>query len=288
MSSFDDTVDLLPSKFRQGVKQAPSLGTGKVNGSTFEFTVGDTLDISDRGTLIVINKNEMLADIELTITYNTGLTVDLIIDTSYDSNVDHRLAITDIYSITNVDFKVATADKGTDGDEFIFICLHGNHAKYIYLMHFSINDVRRVMYDIEKSRDWSQAHDDYIDQIALSWDLKRIPGESDDDLLQRVITKSTGTDGTIRDGIERVKNYLNLTIDPTVTEVYDQGVWILDESQLLDGGQSELVLSDGDIIHPMQFLMTITGYTGSLTESDIEDFLRSIINVCASPIVRLT
>ena len=50
----------------------------------------------------------------------------------------------------------------------------------------------------------------------------------------------------------------------------------------------KLILDGGDSIKPMQIIVAINGYEGTLTEAEIETYLRTIMSVAASPIVRLS
>lgn len=291
MTLLTNLIGNLPSLYRRQ-KQANMLADIRIiegTPNTLSFTQRDALDIADYGPLVIIADSIIgYTDIEITITYDAAQTVDYIISANNDSGSMLYVPITP-YQITDISYKVATPDKGTAEDRLSFYNLTGNHAKLLYVANSMNTDVNNIVYEYLRYAVLSEARDDWLDKQAESWGLARLPSETDADLIVRIVTKSTPTDGTIASVITRVRVYLGLSEsdDISVLESYDQDEWTLDTSRLLAFGQSELVLTGDLIIQAMQFQMNISGYTGSLTESEIEDYLRSIINVGASPIVRL-
>ena len=292
MKQLSETVGLLPTEMRLK-SQINHLSTiyvsGGVGSEILNFEQKDVLTLDDDAPLIMYPITVIgSSDIEITITYNSGSSYDIIMPSDTDQFVLVPTTISS-YKITDISYKIGTSDKGTPLDRIEFYNLTGNNARLLYIHAFSMSDVQEIVYEMLRALVMTEARDDWLDKLALSWELVRIPGESDQSLRERIIIRSTPTDGTIASVIVRVRSYLELTISDsvTVTESYDQDGWILDQSRLLAGGQSELVLTGDISIEAMQFIMSITGYVGSLTEEDIENFLRGIINVGASPIVRL-
>lgn len=293
MESLESTVELLPTALRK-TKQITKLGSIVISGASgseaLSFTQGDVLESGDNAPLILYPTTVIgTKSIELTITYNTGSTLDVTIPANTDQHIIIPTSVL-AYTITNIAYKTSTLLKGTAKDEVSFFSLSGNTAKILYVHAYTLSDIQSTVYEMLQSLVLSNASGDWIDKKAASVGLVRKTSETDAQLVERIATATTPTDGTIRSVIEVVRAHLNLSASDniTVTEVYDQDGWSIGVSQLLANNQSELVLTGDVSIVAMQFVMTISGYTGSLTESDIEEFLRDIINVSASPIVRLS
>ena len=305
MKSLESTVELLPTALRK-TKQITKLGSIVISGASgseaLSFTQGDVLESGDNAPLILYPTTVIgTKSIELTITYNTGSTLDITIPANTDQHIIIPTSVL-AYTITNIAYKTSTTYKGTAKDEVSFFSLSGNTAKILYVHAYTLSDIQSTVYEMLQSLVLSNASGDWIDKKAASVGLVRKTflinvnnqnvsiSETDAQLVERIATATTPTDGTIRSVIEVVRAHLGLSASDTitVTEVYDQDGWSIGVSQLLANNQSELVLTGDVSIVAMQFIMTISGYTGSLTESDIEEFLRSIINVSASPIVRLS
>ena len=293
MESLESTVELLPTALRK-TKQITKLGSIVISGASgseaLSFTQGDVLESGDNAPLILYPTTVIgTKSIELTITYNTGSTLDVTIPANTDQHIIIPTSVS-AYTITNIAYKTSTLLKGTAKDEVSFFSLSGNTAKILYVHAYTLSDIQSTVYEMLQSLVLSNASGDWIDKKAASVGLVRKTSETDAQLVERIATATTPTDGTIRSVIEVVRAHLDLSASDTitVTEVYDQDGWSIGVSQLLANNQSELVLTGDVSIVAMQFIMTISGYTGSLTESDIEEFLRDIINVSASPIVRLS
>ena len=293
MESLESTVELLPTALRK-TKQITKLGSIVISGASgsevLSFTQGDVLESGDNAPLILYPTTVIgTKSIELTITYNTGSTLDVTIPANTDQHIIIPTSVS-AYTITNIAYKTSTLLKGTAKDEVSFFSLSGNTAKILYVHAYTLSDIQSTVYEMLQSLVLSNASGDWIDKKAASVGLVRKTSETDAQLVERIATATTPTDGTIRSVIEVVRAHLDLSASDTitVTEVYDQDGWSIGVSQLLANNQSELVLTGDVSIVAMQFIMTISGYTGSLTESDIEEFLRGIINVSASPIVRLS
>ena len=293
MKSLESTVELLPTALRKA-RQMALLGSVRVSGASgsevLTFTQGDVFT-STEGAPLILYPTTIIGtkSIELTITYDTGSTLDITIPANTDQ---HIIIPTNIspYVITDISYKTSTTYKGTAKDEISFFMLSGNTAKILYIHAFAMSDIQSTVYTMLRSLVLDNASDDWLDKKAQSVGLVRLSGETDAALIQRIRNKTTPTDGTIRSVIEVVRAYLDLSASDNITvqESFDQDGWSIGISQLLANNQSELVLTGSTTITAMQFIMTISGYTGSLTESDIEEFLRGIINVSASPIVRLS
>lgn len=292
-----DTIGNMPSLYRRQ-KQVNKLAEIRISGDSgseiLNFTQHDVLTLDDYGPLLVVNSSEIGDnDIEITITYNAALTVDYIISKNTDMKISDVIqdgtTTVNPYQITDIIYKVATPDKGTSGDIVTFYNITGNHGKTLSLHNFEDSELLQVYYEFLRNQVLTQSSGDWIDQIGESWGLLRLPGETDADYIIRIVARSTPTDGTVASVIDRVRSYLGLSEsdDISILESYDQEGWIMDQSQFLAFGQSQLVLTGDYVIEPMQFQMNISGYTGSLTEADIENYLRTVINVGASPIVRL-
>lgn len=301
MKSLESTVELLPTALRK-TKQITKLGSIVISGASgsevLSFTQGDVLESGDNAPLILYPITVIgTKSIELTITYNTGSTLDVTIPANTDQHIIIPTSIL-AYTITNIAYKTSTTYKGTAKDEVSFFSLSGNTAKILYVHAYTLSDIQSTVYEMLQSLVLSNASGDWIDKKAASVGLVRktflinnvSTSETDAQLVERIAIATTPTDGTIRSVIEVVRAHLGLSASDTitVTEVYDQDGWSIGVSQLLANNQSELILTGDVSITAMQFIMTISGYTGSLTESDIEEFLRGIINVSASPIVRLS
>lgn len=176
---------------------------------------------------------------------------------------------------------------GESGYTGEFNLLRGNMAKMLYLHEHGMSQIRSISYTMYNYLKLSNATGDWLRKLAKSWDITPLGGDTDEDLQQKIINRSSSTNGTVISIREKLKNFLDLDQLPTITEAADSTSWILNESQLLGSNQSELVLSGGDTIKPMQIVVNISNYDGSYTEEDLEEYLRTILPVGTSPIVRL-
>ena len=289
--NFDNVIDDLPT-YAKNVKQLILLAEFTIlAGDTIQFTQRDIADeFTELGPLIVMNETTTNdAALDIRITYNSGSTVDVTIPAysevySYEYT-DYKLA----YQVTNIAFVPATSDKGSEGEKYSVYCMNGYWARTIFLIEKLGAYLRNTMYTFIRYLSLAAAMDDWVDKVGESWGLRRIPGETDTAYKQRIISFVTPTDGTIASVLERVKTFLGLPPETviSVTETYNQSGWILNQSKLLDGGQSELILTGGDSIKSMQFIMTIP-YSGSVTEEEVETFLETVVNVGAHSIVRFS
>ena len=269
MTRLDATLDNFPSLFKRQMQLnmvAQARVVGDPGSETLVFTQHDVFEAEGYGPLVIIMETEIGDnDIELTITYNAALTYDLTIP----MNTDYDILITvpiQPYQITNIDFKSGTDKKGMDLDSMSLFNVTGNHGRMMAIHHQQVSEIRGIIYEFLRYMIRSKARDDWLDKLAESWGLVRVVDEADVDLLQRIVAKATSTDGTIASVVERVRTYLDLLLSDaiTVTESYETGGWTLDESRLLAGGDSELILEGGVPIEAMQFIMTIEGYLQTL------------------------
>lgn len=263
MTRLDTLVGLLPSLYRRQ-KQVNRLADIRIStGDVLVFTQRDVLVGEDYGPLIIICDSIIGdADIEITVTYDIAQTIDYIISANSDKDSMYYLGISP-YLISDISYKVATADKGTAGDIISFYNMTGNHAKIMYLGNSLNTEVNNIIHEYLRYTVLSSSRDDWIDKQAESWKLDRLPAETDDELITRIIIKSTPTDGTISSVIARVRSYLGLSESDAITvlESYDQDGWLLGVSRFLADGQSELIFTGDVSIQPMQFQMSIAGYS---------------------------
>lgn len=289
ISNLPTIIKRLPT-YARGTKLLNLMATIEIlENDVIIFKQRDILATEETGN-IVIMANSVIQEnlLSITITYNTALTIDFDLLTNQDIYT-YVYSDTNAYQITNIDFKSATPNKGKVGDKYEFYALTGFWAKVIFLHETMGSYLRNNIYTFLRYLSLSEAADDWVDQKGESWGLRRLPGESDADYKKRIVSATTSSNGTIDSILERVKVFLDLPDETviSVTESYNQSGWILNQSKLLAGGQSELILTGGDSIKPMQFVMTIP-YSGSLTEEEVETFLYSVINVGATPIVRFS
>lgn len=263
MTQLEHLVSLLPSLYRKA-KQINKLADIRIStGDVLVFTQRDVLTTDEYGPLVIICDSIIGdADIEITITYDIAQTLDYIIPANSDKGSMYYLGISP-YLISDIDYKVATSYKGTAGDLISFYNVTGNHAKLLYVSNSMGTEVNNILYEYLRYVVLSEARDDWIDKQAESWGLIRLPSETDTELILRVITKSTPTDGTISSVIERTRSYLGLLESDAITvlESYDQSGWLLGVSRFLADGQSELIFTGDVSIRPMQFQMNIAGYS---------------------------